>query len=589
MREILYINGQRIDMSSSGVTLTLKSNLFGEFGKITSGYSQTIKVPKTVTNTTIFGIPEITTKDNEVVRKRLPAKLYRDGILLIDGIAILLTSTKDSYEFALTFGVVSFLDAVKDGGDLNELPDNGEYVIWNEYSLSTGGEYRITEYNPAYGFADYDNGVNDVSKCQNTPLVSIEWLLAKIESTFGFNFSFGDGRREVLEDKYILLTEKNGSKEAISAFEGSYDVKGHTYVNRLSGECIVPKKIHGNNNIDINGYRIVFNQSVSYFLMTFSLSFYSGDLSGMSLQVLVNDVEIQRTYTFDTRLDYMFSLEGGTMKVGDTIAFRLKGYESVGSPSIIAGVLQMKCNYIWEDGMEPSDLTYPDSYGIVKNLPDIKITDFIKIVGVLTGTFPIVNHGDVDVLRMVSVEDLIANKSSAVDWSDKWNGEFNSIGYTFLEAQSNKIIWESDEEVVSSGFPYKGGIPVADETLEVSVELMELPLSASRGNSVGQYILKDDGSVEDGDVTERIMTVKDGIAIYDSTLWPQRLIDGALRGYRDIVRQPVVVKGTFRLDVLDIKFLNYVVPVYLRQTGKYYGIVQIQYKGDVSEVELIEL
>jgi hypothetical protein len=30
-------------------------------------------------------------------------------------------------------------------------------------------------------------------------------------------------------------------------------------------------------------------------------------------------------------------------------------------------------------------------------------------------------------------------------------------------------------------------------------------------------------------------------------------------------------------------------PVYLRQMGRYYGIVQVQYKGDESVVELLQL
>jgi hypothetical protein len=62
-----------------------------------------------------------------------------------------------------------------------------------------------------------------------------------------------------------------------------------------------------------------------------------------------------------------------------------------------------------------------------------------------------------------------------------------------------------------------------------------------------------------------------------------------LAGYRDLVRKPIVIRGTFQLSELDIRGLDYMRPVYLRQMGRYYGIVQVQYKGDESVVELLQL
>lgn len=585
--EELYINGQLVDLVSSGITFNLKSNLLGEFGKIVAGSSNTVKLPRTVKNMRILDYPEVVSRDGKMIRKKLSARLYRNGIPIIEkGDAKILAVNADSYDISITYGVVSFLSELKDGGNLNELPDAGEYVEWNEYSLLESSEYLLTEYNWQYGFAEYDNGVNDVSKCNNTPLVSIEWLMQKIEAAYNFSFLFADGKREDLLNKYILLTSKNGSKEATDARVGSYDVAGHTYINRLSGECLLPKVFLPNHNISVNQWNIIFNQDVSSFFMTFFFAFAASP-SGVVLQVVRNETAIGRSYTFGDGLDFYFSLEGGTMKEGDTISFRLYGYEAAGSPKIINANLQLRCNYVWTDGMEPDDVVYPGSYGIIKNLPNIKITDFIKIIGTLSGTFPLVNNGDTNVLQMVSVDDLLANRAKAYDWSDKWDGEFSEIGFTYLEAQKNTIIYDSDEE--ADVMPSKGYIPVYDETLEPESELIEIPLSSSRGNSVSQYILQEDGSIEEGDVKERLMVVKDGFAAYTTDLWPQNLINNVFKSYKGLVSRPIKVKGTFRLTELDIQGLDYVCPVYLRQMGRYYGIVQVQYKGDESVVELLQL
>ena len=90
-------------------------------------------------------------------------------------------------------------------------------------------------------------------------------------------------------------------------------------------------------------------------------------------------------------------------------------------------------------------------------------------------------------------------------------------------------------------------------------------------------------TVDDGDVSERLLYVQqNNVAIFANP-------DGNYDNFKELVQSPVKIRGTFRLSEIEIKELDYMKPVYLRQTGRYYGIIQVQWKGDDSVVELLQL
>ena len=605
--EQLYLNGQEVDVMGDNITFTLKSNLLGEFGKIVAGSSQTIRLPRTVRNMRILDFPEVVSRDGSMVRRKLSARLLRNGVPMIeDGEAVVLSTGEDGYEVGITYGVVSFLSAVKDGGSLNELPDEGEQLVWDANSLTST---PINVRSMYYGFGKYDDGVNDTSVINVHPVVSVGWVLDKMQARFGFTAVFdGDNsfeeRRYSLYTKYILLTEKNDSKKGLEKAAGRYNlsryltpvyVYGDETTFTLSGSAVLPNYMVTLN--ETKGF-IVFGKAVKSFKMMGNI-YAKGFGIGARLYVMKNydgagvdvdaviydrDIDVSSMFYFNVSMDV-------PMSVNDFLVFKIvtRGDYSV---TLFGGELQLTdMAYVWDEGEEPRELEYPAaSYPIVPNLPSMKMSDFIQLCGVLTGTFPMVQHGETGVLRMVRVEDLVNNKAHAADWSDKWGGEPDSVGYTYLGGQKNFIRWESDEAVEKSGVPVDGAVVVDDETLEVWNDLIKLPLSASNGGKMEQYSVVD-GKLEDNGISERILVLNSETneVAYTEELWPSTLRDTVLAGYRDLVRKPIVIRGTFQLSELDIRGLDYMRPVYLRQMGRYYGIVQVQYKGDESTVELLQL
>jgi hypothetical protein len=551
------------------ITFTMKSNLLGEFGKIVAGSSQTIRLPRTVRNMRILDFPEVVSRDGSMVRRKLSARLLRNGVPMIDdGEAVVLSTGDDGYEIGITYGVVSFLSAVKDGGSLNELPDEGEQLVWDANSLTSTPINARSMY---YGFGKYDDGVNDTSVINVHPVVSIGWVLDKIEGRFGFRTIFGrdsyDDRRTSLYLKYILLTEKNDSKKGLEKAIGRYNltqyltpvyVYGDETTFTLSGSAVLP-----NYMVTLNAAKgfIVFGKAVKSFKMMGNI-YAKGFGSGSRLYVMKNydgagvnadaviyerDIDVSSMFYFNVSLDV-------PMSVNDFLVVKIvtRGDYSV---TLFGGELQLTdMAYVCDEGEEPKELEYPAaSYPIVPNLPSMKMSDFIQLCGVLTGTFPMVQHGGMGVLRMVRVEDLVNNKAHAADWSDKWGGEPDSVGYTYLGGQKNYIRWESDEAVEKSGVPVDGAVVVDDETLEVWNDLIKLPLSASNGGKMEQYSVVD-GKLEDNGISERILVWNNETneVAYTEELWPSTLRDTVLAGYRDLVRKPIVIRGTFRLSELDI-------------------------------------
>lgn len=604
--EELYLNGEKVDMTTQDVTFTLKSNLLGEFGKIVAGSSQTIRLPKTAKNMRILDFPEVVSRSGKMVRRKLKAVLLKNGVPMIeDGEAVVLSSTKEGYEIGITYGVVSFLSAVKDGGNLNELTDEGEALIWDKDSLTRNPIKAKQMY---YGFGAYDNGVNNTSVVNVHPVVSVGWVLDKIQARFGFTTIFKGGaydeEKYSLYYKYILLADKNDSKRALEKAYGKYNltewltpvyVYGNETTLTLTGSAELP-----NYGVELNRVKgfITFGHAVSRFKMSGKI-YAKGFAQGTKLYVMKNydGVGVQQSAViYEEEIDvssmFYFNVSMNVpMSAGDWLVVKIV---TTGNYTITLfggefGLTDMA--YEWAEGEEPKNIEYPSaSYPIVANLPKVKVAEFIQLCGVLTGRFPMVQKGEKDVLRMVSVEDLMANKRLAVDWSDKWSGEADTIEYKYLGGMKNFIRWEADEDVEKSGVPTEGYVSVDDDTLDVWNDLIKLPLGASDGGKIPQYTYVD-GKLTENDVQPRVLALnaETNEVSYTEALWPQTLINSVLAGYQELVRKPIVLKGTFRLSELDIRGLDYLKPVYLRQCGRYYGIVQVQYKGDESVVELLQL
>lgn len=252
------------------------------------------------------------------------------------------------------------------------------------------------------------------------------------------------------------------------------------------------------------------------------------------------------------------------------------------------------------------DLVTPGSsepaFVIQNYMPDISVVDFFKAINQMMGWYLEIQSGN---LVMASIEQFL-DKSRAVDWSGKlasYSDMPDSISYNINDyAQRNWLRYKPDDNVSTNADGY---IAVNDKTLNLDKNILELPFAATDGgNYVRQYITT---ITEDGDTntefvkTEpRIFKVRDNGPLdengneipelyFDYTLKWNGLIASNYAYFQNIIGSPKVATVQLRLSDFDLLNLDFTKPVYIRQYGSYFAIIEIQNTGDLSTAKLLKI
>lgn len=174
-REItLEVDGSVVDLyPDTSLTLNFNSSILSDIGSIKCNASQTITLPRTVTNDRVFDLALLPSYDSAKTHRILPCRVYVDGIMIVDnGRCSLLDSGGDEYEMMLLFGILQEYDEwVKSKPKLRDLTLHEEdYVPWNRESgdsILSGGKTQID--NSPRGtkdsmfYLDYENVVDEAS------------------------------------------------------------------------------------------------------------------------------------------------------------------------------------------------------------------------------------------------------------------------------------------------------------------------------------------------------------------------------------------------------------------------------------------
>ncbi len=206
-------------------------------------------------------------------------------------------------------------------------------------------------------------------------------------------------------------------------------------------------------------------------------------------------------------------------------------------------------------------------------------------------------------VSFIPVETIIENKGNAVDWSKKlvptgWTAKETS--YTFGDfAQKNYLRYEENENAKSAD----GYMVVQNKTLDHEKDLVKLPYTAGGDNgdmrAVPYFKWSDDGTiVELEDCGDRIMQLvisfdsqgkEDARLDFSDLKFQNRVSRFGLSFYQDIIKSPFVIKDTFRLTEIDLKNIDYTIPVYIERYAAFFAIISIKSQGDYSECELLKL
>lgn len=290
------------------------------------------------------------------------------------------------------------------------------------------------------------------------------------------------------------------------------------------------------------------------------------------------------------------------LEEGDIVTFEMKHPKN-------RALFGLKCyNGRLTASIKQSDeVPYGGNFPIGKNLPDIKVTDFLKCICILTSTFPSQRFIG-GTLTFADIVNLWEAKAQAVDWTKKLipseasnhprQTDFSVEDY----CQHNIYRWKEDDTVYQQ---HDADMTIDNKTLEYTQDVCTLPFAATDGNRIPIYEWESKQSTF-GNTTytrqvatkykackDRIVNLTKNDAGYAELAFNidlQDIFDNKLEKLRKTVANPHHIVERFNLSGLEILNFDETKPVYLAQYGAYFAVLEIKTTSSgYCEVTMIEL
>lgn len=599
-RDELYINGDKVDVGDTDISLNYKSNLLTDISKIVSNNSYTIKLPKTAKNLALIECAHLPSSTSRYPYLKHKGTLLRNGIEMIKNANVVLLETSETIEIALTWGnVTNFASIVNDGKKLTDIThgtvEGVDWVIWSNKG-SNSAQFPLID----YGFNSGDPNV------WYHPVVTVKWILDKIQEESGLTFNFPSDKKTFIDKMIVPLLTRNDSQKINDAFPSflkmvgyviaestfshlklnyigdstqQYASVGGPYGDRLYTKYPITLKVKGtiemlvkyNSGMDVN------NQ---YLNLRVSQSDSSGNISSVSTierknyAAYIEAPNVRLLFNFDD----LVSIESD-----EFMHFTIEAIATGASSSVLSLTVY-----------DRNEISFGEKFPLVPNLPDIKQIDFIKAVASMVGLFALPDGENG--IKFIPFDNLSANKSKAVDWTNRVIMAYNSVTPRNLQytldniAQNNWFRYKEDDNVMGN---YDGNIQVDDATIEYERDAITLPFSACSTKGGVAYIplysYNDNGELLYNKVNPRILFLDGTKGIFKGLEWTT-LIANNYQTYKGLINNAKVVTEYIRLNSIELRDLEMDIPVYLAQYGCYLAIIEIKTKeNDICECKLLKM
>lgn len=257
------------------------------------------------------------------------------------------------------------------------------------------------------------------------------------------------------------------------------------------------------------------------------------------------------------------------------------------------------------------NLIYPNpQYRCFKNLPDMTQLDFIKFICQLYCLFPVSSVNNSEQVEFIPIDAIDEAKPKAKDWSDKLleysRDTPKKISFRLGDyAKKNAIQWTEDENDYVTDSVRKGDLLVDDDTLDKEKDLVTFPFAASDGTVISHWYIESTGDPNDPykaeftEVKPRIMRVvewynytnKKVTRLEFSKLSIPSILSAYYQTYQGFISKPRIITEHIRINELDVRDIDFRIPVYLGKYGRFYAIKQIQWTvgDDYAEVQLLQI
>lgn len=600
IRDELYINGDKVDVGDTDISLNYKSNLLTDISKIVSNNSYTIKLPKTAKNLALIECSHLPSSTTKFPYLKHVGNVLRNGIIIVKDANVVLLSVSEYIETALSWGnVTNFAEIVSSDKKLTDLEygteEGTDWVVWNNKG-SNSAQFPLIN----YGFNSGDSNV------WYHPAITVKWILEKIQEESGVTFNFPSDKKTFIDKMIVPLLTRNDSQKINDAFPSflkmvgyvivestfsylklnyigdstqQYASVGGPYGDRLYTKYPITLKVKGtiemlvkyNSGMDVN------NQ---YLNLRVSQSDSSGNISSVSTierknyAAYIEAPNVRLLFNFDD----LVSIESD-----EFMHFTIEAIATGASSSVLSLTVY-----------DRNEISFGEKFPLVPNLPDIKQIDFIKAVASMVGLFALPDGENG--IKFIPFDNLSANKSKAVDWTNRVIMAYNSVTPRNLQytldniAQNNWFRYKEDDNVMGN---YDGNIQVDDATIEYERDAITLPFSACSTKGGVAYIplysYNEEGELEYNKTNPRILLLDGTKGIFKGLEWTT-LIANNYQTYKGLINNAKVVTEYIRLNSIELRDLEMDIPVYLAQYGCYLAIIEIKTKeNDICECKLLKL
>lgn len=486
------------------------------------------------------------------------------------------------------------------------------------------------------------------------PCVTVQYILDLITAETGVAFGWSNQAKEIIKGLAIpLITRKADEQTVVGGFEGTFfstenlgilDFQptslsevfdgleiGHRY-SQLNAKiaCTMIFDVQMNWSWDASKVKPSLNRTWSYGGSTETQAVYLYPPCYIEVKVVSKhtsdqeESEYTKTYIAGRTSDYegvspsvsdtSDQLVGGRfihlvagrgeieLEEGDIVTFEMKHPKN-------QRLNGLKCyNGRLSASIKQSDeVPYGGNFPIGKNLPDIKVTDFLKCICILASTFPSQRFIG-GTLSFVDIVSLWETKAQAVDWTKKLipseasnhprQTDFSVEDY----CQHNIYKWKEDDTVYQQ---HDADMIIDNKTLEYTQDVCTLPFAATDGNRIPIYEWESKQytfgrTTTTVQVATKYKACKDrivnltksdtGYAALAFNIDLQSIFDNKLEKLRKTVANPHQITERFNLSDLEILNFDETKPVYLAQYGAYFAVLEIKTTSSgYSEVTMIEL
>lgn len=291
------------------------------------------------------------------------------------------------------------------------------------------------------------------------------------------------------------------------------------------------------------------------------------------------------------------------LEEGDIVTFEMKHPKN-------QRLIGLKCynGRISASISQSDEVPYGGNFPIGKNLPDIKVTDFLKCICILTSTFPSQRFIG-KTLTFADIVSIWEDKAQAVDWTKKLipseasnhprQTDFSVEDY----CQHNIYKWKEDDTVYQQ---HDADMTIDNKTLEYTQDVCTLPFAATDGDRIPIYEWESvqshfgsSGTTITTQVATKYKACKDrivnltnnsGYAELAFNINLQDIFDNKLKKLRKTVANPHQITERFNLSDLEILNFDETKPVYLAQYGAYFAVLEVKTTSSgYCEVTMIEL